>query len=85
MLRWSPSATRPHCCLFDAPWQVVLEEEDVIDVAGVGYEPEGEFTMCGRPLASHSSHAVAALLEAACLCNNAVLGGKEAHGVSDMR
>lgn len=66
---------------------MVLSEEDVIDVAGVGYEPVGDFTLCGRPLTPQSSPAVATLLETACLCNNAVLGEKEkaAQGVSDLR
>ena len=64
---------------------MVLSEEDVIDVAGVGYEPVGDFTVSGRPLTPHSSPAVAGLLETACLCNNAVLGGEAAGGVGDLR
>lgn len=72
-------------CLLHASSQLVLSEEDVIDVAGVGYEPAGDFTMCGRPLTPHSSPAVAALLEAACLCNNAALGEKAVNGVNDLR
>eukprot|EP00903_Cladosiphon_okamuranus_P015918 g14703.t1 len=62
----------------------VMSEDDMIDVAGVGYEPVGDFTVCGRLVAPHSSPAVASLLEAACLCNNAVLGETAAGGGGDM-
>eukprot|EP00752_Nemacystus_decipiens_P005424 g4916.t2 len=62
----------------------VLSEDDMIDVAGVGYDPVGEFTACGRLVTPHSSPAVAHLLEAACLCNNAVLGEKAAGGGGDI-
>ena len=57
----------------------------MIDVAGVGYEPVGEFTACGRLVTPHNSPAVASLLEAACLCNNAVLGETAAGGGGGMR
>ena len=65
--------------------QFVLSEDDMIDVAGVGYEPVGEFTACGRLVTPRSSPTVSSLLEAACLCNNAVLGDKAAGGGGDMR
>lgn len=46
----------------------------MIDVGGVGYKPLGDFTMCGQRVSPQTSPAVATLLEAACLCNNALLG-----------
>ncbi|CAM9720643.1 unnamed protein product [Pylaiella littoralis] len=58
----------------------VLSEDDIIDVAGVGYEPVGDFTLCGRRVTPQSSPAVTSVLEAACLCNNAVLGPAAAGG-----
>ncbi|CAM9663245.1 unnamed protein product [Scytosiphon promiscuus] len=58
----------------------VLSEDDIIDVGGVGYEAVGDFSMCGRRVSPQTSPAVATLLEAACLCNNAVLGEDAAGG-----
>ncbi|CAN0322180.1 unnamed protein product, partial [Ectocarpus fasciculatus] len=58
----------------------VLSEDDVMAVGGVGYDLAGEFTVCGRGATPQSSPAVASLLEAACLCNNAVLGDAAAGG-----
>ncbi|CAM9192901.1 unnamed protein product [Hapterophycus canaliculatus] len=58
----------------------VLSEDDMIDVGGVGYEPVGDFTTNGRRVSPQTSPAVATLLEAACLCNNAVLGDTAAGG-----
>ncbi|CAN0373249.1 unnamed protein product [Scytosiphon promiscuus] len=60
--------------------QFVLSEDDIIDVGGVGYEAVGDFSMCGRRVSPQTSPAVATLLEAACLCNNAVLGEDAAGG-----
>lgn len=77
--------TRGAACSSHAPSQFILSEEDMIDVAGVGYEPVGDFTACGRLVTPRSSPAVASLLEAACLCNNAVLGEKAGGGGGDMR
>lgn len=74
-----------NCSVPQQPSQFVLSEDDVIDVAGVGYESVGEFTACGRLVTPHSSPAVASLLEAACLCNNAVLGEKAAGEGGNMR
>lgn len=54
--------------------QFVLSEDDIIDVEGVGYEPVGDFTVQGRSVSSRASYAITAMLKAACLCNNAVLG-----------
>lgn len=73
------------CDSSHAPSQFVLSEDDMIDVAGVGYEPVGEFTACGRLVTPHSSPVVASLLEAACLCNNAALGETAAGGGRDIR
>ncbi|CBJ31177.1 testis secretory pathway calcium transporting ATPase [Ectocarpus siliculosus] len=58
----------------------VLSEEEVLAVGGVGYDPAGEFTVCGRGVTPQSCPAVASLLEAACLCNNAALGDAAAGG-----
>lgn len=63
----------------------MLSEDDVIDVAGVGYEPVGYFTLCGRRVTPQSSPAVASVLDAACMCNNAVLGPVVADGSIESR
>ncbi|CAM9236671.1 unnamed protein product, partial [Discosporangium mesarthrocarpum] len=51
----------------------ILSEEEALAVTGVGYSQNGEVTLCKRVLNSTSYPAVTRLLEAACLCNNAVL------------
>lgn len=61
-------------------WQFVLSEDDMIEVGGVGYEPTGEFKMGGRVVAPRECPTVSTLLEAACLCNNAVLANKATGG-----
>lgn len=43
-------------------------------MGGVGYDPVGGFTVGGRRLMPQSHPALVCMLEAACLCNNAVLG-----------
>ncbi|CAM9794027.1 unnamed protein product, partial [Ectocarpus sp. 8 AP-2014] len=63
----------------------VLSEDDVLAVGGVGYDPAGEFTVCGRGVTPQSCPAVASLLEAACLCNNAALGDAAAGGAGVSR
>lgn len=54
----------------------------MIEVGGVGYEPMGEFTMGGRVVTPRGCPAVSTLLEAACLCNNAVLANNATGGDS---
>jgi Ca2+-transporting ATPase len=43
----------------------------VIEVSGVGYSPEGEFTLNGNALKAHEAGSVEKLLEIAALCNGA--------------
>ena len=43
----------------------------VVDVSGLGYKPEGEFTVNGEPLQEEQSRPVGKLLEIAALCNGA--------------
>ncbi|CAM9587881.1 unnamed protein product, partial [Laminaria digitata] len=63
----------------------VLSEDDVIAVGGVGYETEGDFTSQGRGITERDSPAVASLLRAACLCNNAILGENISYEDSSLR
>ena len=63
----------------------MLSEDDVITVGGVGYESEGDFTVQGRGISERDSPAVASLLKAACLCNNALLGDKISYEDSSLR
>lgn len=65
--------------------QFVLSEDDVIAVGGIGYESEGDFTVHGRGITARDSPAVASLLKAACLCNNAILGNKISYEDSSLR
>lgn len=65
--------------------QFVLSEDDVMAVGGVGYDSAGEFTVCGTGVTPQSCPAVASLLEAACLCNNAVLGDAAGGGARASR
>lgn len=65
--------------------QFVLSEDDVIAVGGVGYETEGDFTLQGRGITERDSPAVASLLRAACLCNNAILGENISYEDSSLR
>ena len=43
----------------------------VVEVSGLGYRPEGEFTVNGEPLQAEQSKPVEKLLEIAALCNGA--------------
>jgi Ca2+-transporting ATPase len=49
-----------------------------IGVSGVGYEPVGQFTQGGRPLATEADPDLRALVEAAVLCNDSQLLGPDA-------
>lgn len=51
----------------------VLSEDDTIEVGGVGYDPVGDFSLGERRLTPQNHPALTRVLEAACLCNNAVL------------
>lgn len=51
----------------------MLWEDEIIDVAGAGYDPVGDFTVGGRRLTPQGHPGLVRMLEAACLCNNAVL------------
>lgn len=63
----------------------MLSEDDVIAVGGVGYGSEGDFTLQGRGITQRDSPAVASLLKAACLCNNAILGDKISYEDTSLR
>ena len=43
----------------------------IVDVSGLGYRPEGEFTVNGEPLQEEQSQPIEKLLEIAALCNGA--------------
>ncbi len=43
----------------------------VVDVSGLGYKPEGDFTVNGEPLKEEQTRPVEKLLEIAALCNGA--------------
>ncbi len=45
----------------------------VVDVSGLGYKPEGDFTVNGQPLQQNQTGPVEKLLEIAALCNGAKL------------
>jgi len=45
--------------------------DSVVDVSGLGYRPEGEFTVNGEPLQEEQSQPIEKLLEIAALCNGA--------------
>lgn len=55
------------------PRKFVLSEDDTIEVGGVGYDPLGDFSLGERRLTPQNHPALTRVLEAACLCNNAVL------------
>jgi len=46
-------------------------EDRVVEVSGVGYSPEGDFTIKGKTLKAQESNEVEKLLEIAALCNGA--------------
>ena len=45
----------------------------VVDVSGIGYKPEGDFTVNGQPLKKGQTGSLEKLLEIAALCNGAKL------------
>ena len=47
--------------------------DEVVDVSGVGYKPEGDFTVNGQPLQDKQVSSLEKLLEIAALCNGAKL------------
>jgi magnesium-transporting ATPase (P-type) len=47
--------------------------DEVVDVSGVGYKPEGDFTVNGQPLQDKQASSLEKLLEIAALCNGAKL------------
>jgi len=46
-------------------------KDQVVEVSGIGYNPEGDFTLNGKPLRKAETAALEKLLEAAALCNGA--------------
>jgi Ca2+-transporting ATPase len=53
--------------------RAVVTGDAVIDVAGSGYIPEGEFSLSGKPLEASSREAAVRMLRAAALVNDAAL------------
>jgi P-type Ca2+ transporter type 2C len=47
--------------------------DNVVDVSGSGYQPEGDFTINGQPLKERQTASLEKLLEIAALCNGAKL------------
>jgi magnesium-transporting ATPase (P-type) len=47
--------------------------DKVVDVSGLGYKPEGDFTINGQPLQEEQTGSLEKLLEIAALCNGAKL------------
>lgn len=58
----------------------------MVKVGGVGYDPVGDFTVGGRRLTPQHHPALSHMLEAACLCNNAMLAeSSDGADVSSLR
>lgn len=53
--------------------QRIVCSEQVFEVSGVGYQPEGEFSINGRPVAVADYPTLALMLRAGVLCNNSRL------------
>lgn len=58
----------------------IYVNDDVIDVAGVGYESKGEFLLNGKPIHPKADDSLHLLLRASTLCSNAHYDGKNILG-----
>ncbi|MCW3977917.1 MAG: cation-translocating P-type ATPase [Candidatus Bathyarchaeota archaeon] len=58
----------------------IYVNDDVIDVAGVGYESKGEFLLNGKPIHPKAGESLHLLLRASTLCSNAHYDGKNILG-----
>lgn len=56
---------------------------EIYEVSGVGYEPLGEFSLNGKPVAPRENDVIMALLRAGALCNDSVVHQKNDLWVAD--